>query len=462
MIFNNQYSVNMLADSIKSLKAQYSANRRMMVQMMLDYYDGDNTIQYISDKFNINNFREVPPLSFNLTKRLIYKMSRAYQFKPNRTIPSNMDIYKDLIMYKDYEMCHVERMLNLVGSVALQVSYKEHYGKKCFKYTPILYYDVTTSELDPLKIESIKYPVFMGVDDATNGNETLTYAYFDNDIYMIIDEDDNILHEEKNPYGVMPFVFLNRQPKIDSVFSAGAYDIVSCNEMINILFTEVNLGLRFQLFGQYVAEGVYEEEKFERWGSDQVVTVPEGVNVKLMQPMPNIDSALKVARSMVELVASNNHMSVSFAETSRDRPQSGIALKIKEIENHEQFMKDKEKWSYYENEIYQLEQIIAANDGIVLPDTFGVDFREPQYPQTVADEIAMNQFMLDNNLTTKAEILKKYNGDLTIEKAQELIESYEEINGNKTEEPEEPEQPEQEQSVFGRVRQRLAENQQPS
>ena len=74
----------------------------------------------------------------------------------------------------------------------------------------------------------------------------------------------------------------------------------------------------------------------------------------------------------------------------------------------------------------------------------------------------MNQFMLDNNLTTKAEILKKYNDDLTIEKAQELIESYEEINGNKTEEPEEPEQPEQEQSVFGRVRQRLAENQQPS
>ena len=60
------------------------------------------------------------------------------------------------------------------------------------------------------------------------------------------------------------------------------------------------------------------------------------------------------------------------------------------------------------------------------------------------------------------EILKKYNDDLTIEKAQELIESYEEINGNKTEEPEEPEQPEQEQSVFGRVRQRLAANQQPS
>ena len=106
MIFNNQYSVNMLADSIKSLKAQYSANRRMMVQMMLDYYDGDNTIQYISDKFNINNFREVPPLSFNLTKRLIDKMSRAYQFKPNRNHinrPMAQLLKNKQVTYRKYE-----------------------------------------------------------------------------------------------------------------------------------------------------------------------------------------------------------------------------------------------------------------------------------------------------------------------------------------------------------------------
>ena len=257
----------------------------------------------------------------------------------------------------------------------------------------------------------------------------------------------------------MPFVFLNRQHQIDSVFSAGAYDIVSCNEMMNILFTELNLGLRFQLFGQYVAEGVYEEEKFERWGSDQVITVPDGVNVKLMQPMPNVDSALKVARSMVELVASNNHMSVSFAETSRDRPQSGIALKIKEIENHEQFYKDKEKWSYYEKEIYYLEQIIASVDGIGLPDKFGVDFKEPEYPQSTPDEIAINQFMLDNNLTTKSKLLKKYNDDLTIEQAKKILEENEEENVKTTEEPEGTEEQKPTQSVFSKVRERVTATQ---
>ena len=184
MIFNNAYSTEMMAESIKSLKAQNSANRRKLVQMFLDYYDGDNTSQYIAGRFNINNFKEVPCMSFNICKRLIDKMSRAYQFRPNRTIGSNASVYEDLIKYKDYQMGHVERMVNLLGSVALQVSMIEKNGKKCFKYEPILYYDVTTSEMNPLEITSIKYPIFLNTDDPSVGNEIITYAYFDDEKYI--------------------------------------------------------------------------------------------------------------------------------------------------------------------------------------------------------------------------------------------------------------------------------------
>ena len=459
-IFNSSGNTSeLLAESVKRMKAEVSTNRRKMVQMFLDYYDGDNTNQYITNRFNINNFREVPPLSFNITKRLIDKMARLYQLKPSRTISGNNEQYQDLIRYKNHMMNHVEKMTKLLGSVALKVTIKEVYGKACFKYEPIMSYDVTTSELDPLEITSIKYPIYMNVDDGSKGNEIVKFAYFDKDHYMVVDEEDGIIHESENPYGVLPFVFLNRSPLIDSVYSAGAYDIVTCNQALDILFTELALGLRFQIFGQYVAEGVYEEEKFERWGSDQVITVPDGVNVKLMQPMPNIDSALKVARSMVELVATNNHMNVSFAETSRDRPQSGIALKIKELENHNNFQAETELWSYYEQEIYDLERILAESNGIKLSDDFGIDFHEPQYPQTTPDEIAMNQFMLDNNLTTKSKLLKKYNDDLTIEQAKKIVEENEEENGKGTEEPEGTEEPKPTQSVFGRVRERITTTQ---
>ena len=76
----------------------------------------------------------------------------------------------------------------------------------------------------------------------------------------------------------------------------------------------------------------------------------------------------------------------------------------------------------------------------------------------------MNQFMLDNSLTTKAKLLKKYNDDLTLVQARKEIEQNEEENGKGTEEPEEgteqkPE-PEQTQSVFGRVRERVTATQQ--
>ena len=446
MIFNNSYSTNLLAEGVKSMKAQNSADRRSLVTMFLDYYDGDNTNQYIQDKFDINNFREVPCMSFNITKRLIDKMSRTYQLPPNRTLASGNDQYKNLSRFKNYKMGHVERMTNLLGTVALQITMSENMGEPVFKYEPILYFDVTTSEMNPLEITSIQYPIFNNVDDASQGNEKLTFAYFDNEKYMVLDNEDNVIVEEPNPYGRIPFVFINRQHLLDSVFSAGVYDIVSCNEMLNILFTELNLGLRFQLFGQYVASGVYEDEKFERWGSDQVITVPDGVDVKLLQPMPNVDSALKVARSMVELVATNNHMSVSFAETSRDRPQSGIALKIKELESHENFEKEREKWSFYEQEIFMLERVIASVSGINIGNNLGVDFKEPEYPQTAADEIAMQQFLLDNDLTTKAKILRKYNKDLTLEQAEQEVKENKESNEQGKEQ--------QAPGLFGRIGQR--------
>ena len=448
MIFNNSYSTNLLAESIKSMKAQNSADRRSLVTMFLDYYDGDNTNQYIMDKFDINNFREVPCMSFNITKRLIDKMSRIYQLPPNRTLSGNNEQYENLTRYKNFKMSHVERMTDLLGTVALQISMKEKYGEMCFEYTPILYFDVTTSEMDPLEITSITYPIFLNTDDATQGDEVVTFAYYDKDVYQVINEEGDVLFESVNPYGQIPFVFINRQHLVDSVYSAGAYDIVSCNEMLNILFTELNLGLRFQLFGQYVASGVYEDEKFERWGSDQVITVPDGVDVKLLQPMPNVDSALKVARSMVELVATNNHMSVSFAETSRDRPQSGIALKIKELESHDNFEKEREKWTFYEQEIFMLERLIASVSGINISNNLGVDFKEPEYPQTAPDEIAMNQFMLDNDLTTKAKILRKYNKDLTLEQAEQEVKENKESNEQGKEQ--------QPQGLFGRIGQRPA------
>ena len=148
---------------------------------------------------------------------------------------------------------------------------------------------------------------------------------------------------------------------------------------------------------------------------------------------------------MLELVAQNNHLQISFSETNRDRPSSGIALKIKDLERFEDYQDDLELFAHYERELYDLERTIALENEFNLPFNFGVDFNEPEYPMNIPDEISWNTWLLDNNLTTRAKLLQKYNKDLTSIQADAELIANGEINGRE-------EEPERQGSIFERLR----------
>ena len=131
---------------------------------------------------------------------------------------------------------------------------------------------------------------------------------------------------------------------------------------------------------------------------------------------------------MLELVAQNNHLSITFTENNSDRPDSGIALKIKDLEKNESYQDDLDLYRMYEMKIYDLERAIGQYNGFNLPTSIGIDFNEPEYPQTVPDQIAMESFCLENDLTTKAKLLQERNKDLTLDEAQQIIEENKEIN----------------------------------
>ena len=71
---------------------------------MIDYYQGDNTMQYIKNYFNAKAFKEVPLVSFNITKRFINKMSRIYTLGANRTLAGKDKQYHDMAHLKDFKM----------------------------------------------------------------------------------------------------------------------------------------------------------------------------------------------------------------------------------------------------------------------------------------------------------------------------------------------------------------------
>ena len=442
MIYSMARSI--IDSSIKRQKLEQAKNRRALVYKMLDYYNGDNTEQYVKDRFSASSFQEVPISSMNITKRFVDKMSRVYTLGANRTLQNKQDVYDSLTKVKDVKLKHFEKMTKLLGTIAVHIGMEDNVdGTKCFKYTPKYAFDVILDELDPFKPVAIKYPILLNTDDASVGNEVLQYAYYDDQGFIIYDETGKELKAETHDFGVLPFVFMHKDHQQLEFHVPGAFDIINANEQLNILFTEMNLGMRFQMFGQYTVTGMYADENIQRAGSDEIIILPEGSNMSILSPTVNIDDAIALAKTMLEVTASNNHLTVSFIDPQKDRPQSGTALQIRNIEYNEKYQDDLGLWIGNEMELYELEKRVADSNGISLPNEIGIDFNEPKTIMTTPEEIAMNTWLLENNMTTKAKLLKKYNDDLTLEQAQAEIKENESVNGKKEQ---------QGGSIFNRLR----------
>ena len=411
-----------IQESVKESKLQIEKARRMEVRKLLDYYTGTETDRYIEEYFSADAFREIPLYNANFTRRFVNKMSRIYTVGASR----NMDEqYTYLTRKKDARMKHVERMTRLCGTVATQVIYRDDLTTPCFDYRPVYYFSAHFDD-NPFVPSAITYPILFGADDPAY-SEKLQYAYWDSERYVHYDENGNIMDEYEHGYGVIPFLFTHKEEIIDSFFVEGATDVAGCNEQVNITMTELQLGLRFQMFGQPFITGLNGDKALERAGSDTILDLPEGANFGIVSPSGNIESVIENVKFQIDLVAQNNHLYVQFAQDGGETP-SGIALKIKDLERFEDYQDDLELWNMYEHDLYEVEKAIAAYNGIALPEELNVDFNEPEYPKTVRDQIDLDNHRLANNLVTQGKLLAEYNKDLTVEEADAIIQENKQKN----------------------------------
>jgi len=406
-----------IQESVADYKLAMAKARRGEVRKLLDYYTGTETEKYIDDYFSADAFREIPLYNSNFTRRFVNKMSRIYTVGATR---SAGDQYATLTRKKDARMKHVERMTRLVGSVATQVIYRDDLAVPCFDYKPVYYFDVHMHE-NPFVPVAITYPILMNVSDVSN-TEKLQYAYWDNERYIHYDEDGNIMGEYEHGYGVIPFLFSHREEQVDSFFVEGANDIVGCNEQVNITMTELQLGLRFQMFGQPFITGMYGDKKLERAGSDTILDLPEGSTFGIAAPEGDINAVIESVKFQLDLVAQNNHLYVQFAQDGGETP-SGIALKIKDLESFEDYQDDLDLWNMYEHDLYDVEKAIASYNNIALPNELALDFNEPEYPKTVQDQILMDEHRIKHHMVNEIGLLMEYNKDLSEEQAKAIVDN---------------------------------------
>ena len=432
---------NIVKDKLLETKLMMSHARRNEIRKHLDYYSGVSTDQYISKYFSGDAFSEIPPSLTNFTRKFINKISRIYTLGAKRNTGDMSERYQVMIPTKDVRMKHSERMTRLLGTIANRI----HWRDGLFDYRPIYYFEAYFGN-NPFVPTSIVYPLLNKTSDLSN-TANLQWEYWDGAKYGVMNEDGKVLEEYENPYGILPFVFTHREDQIDSFFVEGASDIINCNEQVNIALTEMNLGMRFNMFGQPWVTGLRADQSMLRAGSNTILDMGEDGAYNITSPNGNIAEAIDNIKFQMELVATNNHLWIQWAESGGEVP-SGISLMIKDMERKEDYYDDIALWRLYEQDFYSVERVIAKYNGIELPEEFGVDFQEVEYPKTVQDQILKDEFDLNNNLTTRAKIMVRDNKDLSISQAQEII------NDNRT-----FNEQENSQSIFNRLRQETGQNQ---
>jgi hypothetical protein len=338
-------------------------------------------------------------------------------------------------------MKHSERMTRLLGTVANRIHWRDGF----FDYRPIYYFEAYFEE-NPFVPSAVVYPLLNSTADLSN-TENLQWEYWDSEKYGIMNEDGKMTEEIDNPYGILPFVFTHREDQLDSFFVEGASDVVNCNEQVNIALTEMNLGMRFNMFGQPWVTGLRADQSMLRAGSNTILDMGEDGAYNITSPSGNIEEAINNIKFQIELVASNNHLWIQWAESGGEVP-SGISLMIKDMERKEDYYDDIALWRLYEQDFYNVERTIAEYNGISLPEEFGVDFEEVDYPKTVQDQILKDEFDIQNNLITRAKIMVRENKDLTEKQAQKLIDENRRVN-----------EQENSQSIFTQFRQGAGQNQ---
>ena len=68
---SENYAMNLIKQSIKDMKYENNRSRYRFIDKLLDYYQGDDTGKYIQNYFKATAFKEIPLMSYNVTKQMI-------------------------------------------------------------------------------------------------------------------------------------------------------------------------------------------------------------------------------------------------------------------------------------------------------------------------------------------------------------------------------------------------------
>ena len=369
IVYSNAKDI--VEESIRQLKWNNQSAMLETRDEALDYYTFNNTAKYIDQYFSGTLQQEIPIYNVNLTKKLINRISLVYKDAPIRDVEN--DSYYTLTQDKDWKMKSFERIHNLLGTIAIHIAWEDG----AFKYNPIMNFCPIMDPYNPLKPIGVTYPLNKATGDWRQTKEDI-YVYWSAEEHYMFDSAGKVIkinEDNINPYGVLPFAFIQPTHIVDEFWNEGAMDIALGNKQIDLAMTMLQHHIR-TAGGQFVIEGRVDANNIQL-GLNKVVVVDEG-NMSNISSNTDVTSIKEGIEFQLKTIAFNNNLNFDFGLSGS---KSGVALKIENLELLEAREDEVEKWRRAEKDIYNIErQILAVETGQQLPDGITLDYAEVKFP----------------------------------------------------------------------------------
>lgn len=412
---------------LRSVKdAEYSALDNTIAEKntSLDFYYNRNLDEHIQQYFSTESLSQIPPVLMSLVKRFAKSRLMLLKQPAERFINGEFnDYYTEKTHNLNTRVREFGELAWLLGSCHLQSMYNPKTQRIEYKIHPIVKEYVYDGE-----VYGVSYEIhrdfngdrqFAFWSKPLDGEQGMHFRFNVNGKMMPVGN--NL--EMVNPYNLIPL------SKVE--FNTSASDVTRCAVHASNAWTEVMIATRLMM-GSPVITGLDTEiPPYLKFGVDRLIALPEGASMQYVSPSANLGQMIQSVKDLINQVGQNHSLTIRWGESSA--PPSGEALKILSVDNIETRESDIPVFRDFEHDRYEIDrELLSVHEGTNLSEKYSVDYPEVGFPMTWTEERNKLEFMMEHNLITREELVRKFNPD--IDEA-ELALKMEEL------EPEQPEQP---------------------
>ena len=399
---SEQIIIDSLSDYLNRIETQRTKER----EYLLDFYEGINMEEYVGEYFGSESLQQVPLFSQNLTKRVCKARAQSYRRPPRMNVDSR---YVDLADMQDLntKRRQLEQLTFLLGTMAFRSVWNPRKNMVEYELLPFFEPLFLPGEKKPFgvvyalenegmsRLSSQEFVVWTEERDGMPGRH-----------FGINADGEKVSFNEGdiNPYGIIPVCFAHRYQPIRDFYVGGAEDVVRADLALSVAAMEISLCIRLGAIGVKFVTGVDDRSRISL-GVDRIIYLPEGSNFGVTGPSADINQLINGAKFLIEQTLNNNQLRVKFID-SHGNAESAEALRIQEIENHQEVQNNIEDiWRKWEADRYAIDRrIIEVQTGQSLNPDMMVDFEEPQI-LSPSEEREMYTWLFQNKLATRQSYL---------------------------------------------------------